>query len=59
MTKRKTKPPARPEGTNMPRMLALTAEAVIEVTAADGTDEAAKLPRFRIPHVFRDPIVGQ
>ena len=48
MTKRKTKPPARPEGNTMPRMLALTAEAVIEVTAADGTDEVAKLPRFRM-----------
>ena len=50
MTKRKTKTLAlaQPKESDTPKTLALTAEAVIEVTAAEGTDEVAKLPRFRM-----------
>lgn len=48
MTKRKTKPPARPKEPATPTTLALTADAVIEITAAHGDDEGAKLPRFRM-----------
>ena len=48
MTKRKTKPPARPKKPETPTTLALTADAVIEITAARGDDEGAGLPKFRM-----------
>ncbi len=50
MSKRKTKPPAptRPDNIDTPTTLALTAEAVIEVIAAEGEEDSATLPRFRM-----------
>ncbi|MEZ6100277.1 MAG: hypothetical protein R3E01_15015 [Pirellulaceae bacterium] len=44
--KTKSRPPAQPETTNVPRSLELTATAVFDVSAA--TDEGSPLPRFRM-----------
>ena len=47
-TTAKVRRPARPDALNIPKSLCLTAQAPIEIEAAAGDSDGARLPRFRM-----------